>query len=157
MHPRAHELIATLELKPHPEGGFYRRMFTSERCDATGRACASAILFLLPAGAVSRWHRVDADEVWHYHEGSPLELLLAETPDRLRREILGTVGAAADSQPQRAVPAHAWQAARSLGDYTLVGCTVAPAFEFAGFELLAESTALQREWSFLIATHPDLL
>ncbi|MDR3054915.1 MAG: cupin domain-containing protein [Zoogloeaceae bacterium] len=155
MHPRACELIDTLELKSHPEGGFYRRMFTSEQRDTAGRSAASAILFLLVGGAVSRWHRVDADEVWSYHEGSPLELLIAETPERVRREILGT--AEASSQPQRAVPAHAWQAARCLGDYTLVGCAVAPAFDFAGFTLLADHAALQREWSLLLATRPDLL
>ncbi|MDR1890057.1 MAG: cupin domain-containing protein [Zoogloeaceae bacterium] len=157
MHPRARDLIATLELKPHPEGGFYRRMFTSEHRDAAGRSCASAILFLLPAGEVSRWHRVDADEVWHYHEGSPLELLIAETPDRVRREILGAADAGAASQPQRAVPAHVWQAARCPGDYTLVGCTVAPAFEFSGFTLLADNAAGQREWSLLTTSYADFL
>jgi predicted cupin superfamily sugar epimerase len=153
--PRAADLIAMLQLKPHPEGGFYRRMFTSARCDEAGRPCSSAILFLLPGGSVSRWHRVDADELWHYHEGSPLELLVAETPAYLRREILGPSAEA--SQPQRAVPAHAWQAARCLGDYTLVGCTVAPAFEFAGFELLADNAALQRDWPLLVETWPELL
>jgi predicted cupin superfamily sugar epimerase len=162
MHPRARELITTLQLQPHPEGGFYRRTFTSTCCDAAGRPSSSAILFLLPGGAVSRWHRVDADELWHYHEGDALELLIAATPERLRREILGPIpgamaAAAEASLPQRAVPAHAWQAARCLGDYTLVGCTVAPAFEFAGFELLGGNAALQHDWPLLAATGPDLL
>jgi predicted cupin superfamily sugar epimerase len=159
MHSRANELIAMLQLEPHPEGGFYRRMFASSRCDEAGRSCSSAILFLLPGGSVSRWHRVDADELWHYHEGSPLELLIAETPERLRREILGPTATMAEaaSQPQRAVPAHAWQAARCLGDYTLVGCTVAPAFEFAGFEMLADNAALRRDWPLLVTTSPELL
>lgn len=159
MHPRARDLIASLELQPHPEGGFYRRMFTSEQRDAAGRPRSSAILFLLPAGQVSRWHRVDADEIWHFHEGSPLELLIAKTPERVRREILGIVGinATEDSQPQHAVPTHAWQAAKSLGDYTLVGCTVAPAFDFAGFTLLADDAALQREWSLLATRYADFL
>ncbi|GHU44956.1 hypothetical protein AGMMS50289_14730 [Betaproteobacteria bacterium] len=155
MHPRARELIDTLQLKPHPEGGFFRRMFTSEQRDTAGRPAASAILFLLVGGTVSRWHRVDADEIWFFHEGSPLELLIAETPDRVRREMLGT--AAPNRQPQRAVPAHAWQAARCLGDYTLVGCTVAPAFDFSGFTLLADNVALQREWSFLATSDADFL
>ena len=108
---------------------------------------------------MSRWHRVDADELWHYHEGEALELLVAEIPERLRREILGPIApmAAAASLLQRAVPAHAWQAARCLGAYTLVGCTVAPAFEFAGFELLGANPALQRDWPLLGASCPDLL
>jgi predicted cupin superfamily sugar epimerase len=158
IYPRSHDLIDMLQLEPHPEGGFYRRTFTSTRCDGAGRPASSAILFLLPGGSVSRWHRVDADELWHYYAGAPLELLIAETPERLRREILGPITEATKtSLPQRAVPAHAWQAARCLGDYTLVGCTVAPAFEFAGFELLADNAALQRDWPLLVSTCPDLL
>ncbi|MDL2424830.1 cupin domain-containing protein, partial [Pseudomonas sp. BAgro211] len=81
MHPRARYLIDTLQLAPHPEGGFYRRVFESRLVGADGRPQSSAILFLLPAGTVSRWHRVDADELWHFHEGSALELLVAERPD----------------------------------------------------------------------------
>jgi predicted cupin superfamily sugar epimerase len=91
MHPRAAELIRELQLAAHPEGGYYRRLFTSALRDADGRAASSAILFLLPGGVVSRWHRVDADELWHYHEGAPLELLVAQTPDRVRSERLGPV------------------------------------------------------------------
>ena len=81
MHPRAVELIRQLQLVAHPEGGYYRRMFTSTQLLADGRAASSAILFLLPAGAVSRWHRVDADELWHFHEGEPLQLLCG--PERI--------------------------------------------------------------------------
>jgi predicted cupin superfamily sugar epimerase len=127
-------------------------MFTSACCNAAGQPCSSAILFLLPGGAVSRWHRVDTNELWHYHEGDPLELLIAETPEHIRREILGSAATMAEtaSLPQHAVPAHAWQAARCL--YTLVGCTVAPAFE-----LLADNAALQRDWPLLVATSPDFL
>ena len=139
MHPRAAELIRELQLAAHPEDGYYRRLFTSAVRDADGRAASSAILFLLPGGVVSRWHRVDADELWHYHEGAPLELLVAQTPDQVRRERLGPV--AIDQLPQRVVPAQAWQAARSLGDFTLVGCTVAPEFRFDGFRLLADDAA----------------
>lgn len=156
MHPRARYLIDTLQLSPHPEGGFYRRVFESGLLGADGRPQSSAILFLLPAGTVSRWHRVDADELWHFHEGSPLELLIAEQPDTdVRREILGPVGD--DSLPQRAVPAHAWQAARCLGDYVLVGCTVSPAFEFAGFRLLSDDVQAQREWPKLVGEFVALI
>ncbi|MDH1009806.1 cupin domain-containing protein [Pseudomonas nicosulfuronedens] len=156
MHPRARYLIDTLQLSPHPEGGFYRRVFESGLLGADGRPQSSAILFLLPAGTVSRWHRVDADELWHFHEGSPLELLIAEQPDAdVRRETLGPVGD--DSLPQRAVPAHAWQAARCLGDYVLVGCTVSPAFEFAGFRLLSDDVQAQREWPKLVGEFVALI
>ncbi|MFZ6045213.1 cupin domain-containing protein [Pseudomonas sp. CR3202] len=147
MHPRAESLIRELQLEPHPEGGFYRRVFESATRLPGGRAATSAILYLLPEGAVSRWHRVDADEVWHFYEGEPLELLIAESPIEVRREILGPV--AKGSLPQRAVPAHAWQAARALGAYTLVGCTVAPGFEFAGFRLLADDPQAQKDWPLL--------
>ena len=92
---------------------------------------------------------MDADELWHFHEGSALELLIAEQPDAaVHRETLGPVGEG--SLPQRAVPAHAWQAARCQGDYVLVGCTVSPAFEFAGFRLLADDSQAQREWPRLM-------
>ncbi|MBB4865819.1 putative cupin superfamily sugar epimerase [Pseudomonas nitritireducens] len=156
MHPRARYLIETLQLAPHPEGGFYRRVFESSRVGAGDRPQSSAILFLLPAGTVSRWHRVDADELWHFHEGSPLELLIAEQPAApVRREILGPVGEG--SLPQRAVPAHAWQAARCLGDYVLVGCTVSPAFEFAGFKLLADDVQAQQEWPRLMGEFAELV
>jgi len=156
MHPRARYLIDTLNLAAHPEGGFYRRVFESSLTGADGRPQSSAILFLLPAGTVSRWHRVDADELWHFHEGSPLELLIAERPDAaVRCEILGPVGEG--SLPQRAVRAHAWQAARCLGDYVLVGCTVSPAFEFAGFRLLADDAEAQQDWPRLAGEFPELV
>ncbi|MDG9925777.1 MULTISPECIES: cupin domain-containing protein [unclassified Pseudomonas] len=155
MHPRAAELIRQLQLAAHPEGGYYRRLFTSDLRDADGRAASSAIFFLLPGGVVSRWHRVDADELWHYHEGAPLELLVAQTPDQVRSERLGPV--AIDQLPQRAVPAQAWQAARSLGDFTLVGCTVAPEFRFDGFRLLADDPAALALWPRLAGDYPELL
>lgn len=155
MHPRAAELIRELQLVAHPEGGFYRRLFTSAQRDADGRAASSAILFLLPGGVVSRWHKVDADELWHYHEGAPLELLVADTSDAVRRELLGPV--ANGQLPQRVVPAHAWQAARSLGDFTLVGCTVAPEFRFESFCLLADDAQAQHDWPLLVRDFPALL
>ncbi|MDD0841355.1 cupin domain-containing protein [Pseudomonas sp. Gutcm_11s] len=155
MHPRAAELIRELQLAAHPEGGYYRRLFTSALRDGDGRAASSAILFLLPGCAVSRWHRIDADELWHFHEGAPLELLIGETPDAVRREVLGPV--AAQQLPQRVVPAQAWQAARSLGDFTLVGCTVAPEFRFENFRLLADDPAAQAAWPLLSGDYSELL
>jgi uncharacterized protein len=129
----AHEIIALLGLTPHPEGGHYRETFRDTRL-IDGRAASTAIYFLLAAGEVSHWHRVDAVEIWHWHAGAPLEL---STCTDGRMVTIGRLGAnlAADEQPQAVVPAGAWQSARSLGDWTLVGCTVAPGFEFAGFEL----------------------
>jgi len=156
MYPRARHLIETLGLAPHPEGGFYRRVFDSTLVGTDGRQQSSAIFFLLLGGTVSRWHRVDADELWHFHEGSPLELLISEQSQApVRIETLGPVGEGC--LPQRAVPAHAWQAARCLGDYVLVGCTVSPAFEFAGFKLLADDAEAQREWPLLVREFAELL
>lgn len=154
MHPRAKQLIELLQLQPHPEGGYYRRVFESAQRLPGGRPCSTAILFLLPAGVVSRWHRVDADELWHFYEGAPLQLLIAESPAALHVQRLGPV--AAEQLPQRAVPARAWQAARSLGDFSLVGCTVAPGFDFAGFRLLSEDLEAQRDWPQLRQQYPEL-
>jgi len=154
MHPRAVELIALLQLQAHPEGGYYRRLFESAERLPSGRLLSSSIIFLLPGEHVSRWHRVDADELWHFYEGAPLELLIAESPAAIERQLLGPV--AAQVLPQRAVPAHAWQAARSLGDFSLVGCTLAPGFEFAGFTLLADQPQVQRDWPLLAREYPHL-
>lgn len=132
MSDEADRIIATLGLKPHPEGGHYRETFRDPD-GANGRAHSTAIYFLLRAGEVSRWHRVDAVEVWHWHKGAPLELSIVETA-KPTRHILGP-DLASGERPQAIVPESAWQMARSLGDYTLVGCTVTPGFEFAGFEL----------------------
>jgi len=155
MQPRAAELIRELRLAAHPEGGYYRRVFESSLRLPCGRPSSTAILFLLPAGAVSRWHKVDADELWHFYEGEPLELLIAESPADIRRERLGPFGAG--SMPQHAVPAHAWQAARPLGGFALVGCTVAPGFDFAGFRLLAEDDEAQRAWPRLASEFAELV
>jgi uncharacterized protein len=129
----AADIIARLGLKPHPEGGHYRETFRDSRCDADGRAFSTAIYFLLARGERSHWHRIDAVEVWHYHAGAALSLQIAD--DEGRRVIrLGPDLAAAEA-PQAIVPPLAWQAAESTGDWTLVGCTVAPGFEFAKFEM----------------------
>jgi len=132
--PSAAEIIARLELKPHPEGGHYRETFRDERGDAGGRACSTAIYFLLARGERSHWHRIDAVEVWHYYAGAPLILQIADD-GRGRRTVTLGPDVAHGEQPQAIVPADAWQAAESTGDWTLVGCTVAPGFEFANFEL----------------------
>jgi uncharacterized protein len=128
----ADEVIRMLELAPHPEGGHYRETFRDAE-SATGRAASTAIYFLLQAGEISRWHRVDAAEVWHWYAGAPLQLGIVERSHR--RDVRLGSNLTAGERPQAVVPAHAWQQAQSLGTWTLVGCTVAPGFEFAEFEL----------------------
>ena len=129
----AAEIIARLELKPHPEGGHYRETFRDNAVDAGGRARSTAIYFLLARGERSHWHRVDAVEVWHYYAGAALTLEIADGGGQ--RSIRLGADFAVGEMPQAIVPAQAWQAAESTGDWTLVGCTVAPGFEFAKFEL----------------------
>jgi predicted cupin superfamily sugar epimerase len=119
-------VIERLALAPHPEGGWYRETWRDAAGEARGHA--SLILFLLAAGERSHWHRVDAAELWLFHAGAPLTLSIAEGPER--RNVLLSA-----EKPQAIVPASAWQAAVSMGEWTLVGCVVAPAFDFAGFEL----------------------
>jgi predicted cupin superfamily sugar epimerase len=131
--PSAADIIARLQLQPHPEGGHYRETFRDSRCDANGRAFSTAIYFLLARGERSHWHRIDAVEVWHFYAGSALILQIADEPGR--RAIKLGPDLAAGEVPQAIVPAGAWQAAESTGDWTLVGCTVAPGFDFATFEL----------------------
>lgn len=123
----AERLIKLLKLAPHPEGGYFRETFRDS--GSAGRSPSTAIYFLLTAGEVSRWHRVDAAEVWHFYRGAPLELRIGK-----QVYVLGSDIDVAQA-PQIVVPPNEWQSARSLGDYTLVGCTVAPGFEFAHFEI----------------------
>jgi predicted cupin superfamily sugar epimerase len=132
----AAEMIRALDLKPHPEGGHYRQTFQDTRTDANGRAASTAIYFLLARGERSHWHRVDAVEVWHYHAGAPLVLEMADAAGAIRRMKLGP-DIAMGERPQGVVPMGHWQAAESLGDWTLVGCTVAPGFQFSSFEMAA--------------------
>jgi uncharacterized protein len=139
MAPTAADIIAQLALAPHPEGGHYRETFRDQRCDANGRARSTAIYFLLARGERSHWHRIDAVEVWHYYAGSALHLQIANDSG-LRTVRLGP-DLAAGELPQAIVPAQAWQAAESSGDWTLVGCTVAPGFEFSKFELAPKGWA----------------
>jgi predicted cupin superfamily sugar epimerase len=132
----AADIIRKLDLKPHPEGGHYRETFRDSRT-VDGRAASTAILFLLARGERSHWHRVDAVEIWHYYAGAALKLEIVDGSSeqivRLGRDIH------AGEMPQAVVPARAWQAAESFGDWTLVGCTVAPGFDFSGFELAPKS------------------
>ena len=133
-HLTAAEVTALLGLAPHPEGGWYRETYRDETLLPGGRPASSAIYFLLAAGQRSRWHRVDAAEVWHWHAGAPLQLGIAPPRGAANRVRLGA-DLAAGQRPQAIVPPGHWQQAESLGDWTLVGCTVAPAFEFRFFEM----------------------
>ncbi len=131
--PSAAEVIARLALKPHPEGGHYRETFRDTRVDADGRSLSTAIYFLLARGERSHWHRIDAVEMWHYYAGAPLSLRIAD--DGRQRTVTLGLDLAAGEVPQAIVPVQAWQAAESCGDWTLVGCTVAPGFDFAKFQM----------------------
>ena len=131
MRVDADEIIETLGLQPHPEGGWYTQTW---RDGATPRGAGTAIYFLLRAGERSHWHRVDAAETWHHYTGAPLELRIA-VPGEPTLVATLSPDLASGHRPQATVPAGAWQSAVSTGPFTLVGCTVAPAFEFAGFEL----------------------
>lgn len=126
-------IIETLGLKPHPEGGWYAETFRDGNGGARGHS--TAIYFLLEWGQVSAWHRVkDAAEVWHFHAGAPLMLWACREGGDAIRHVLGA-DLAAGERPQFVVPAGWWQMAQSTGEWTLVGCTVAPGFDFAQFEL----------------------
>jgi len=130
----AADVIRLLDLKPHPEGGHFRETFRDTRVVDGGRAVSTAIYFLLARGERSHWHRVDAVEVWHWYAGAALELEIVREDGRREIMRLGNDLSSGES-PQAIVSAQAWQAARTLGDWTLIGCTVAPGFEFTKFEL----------------------
>ncbi len=129
----ADDIIRTLALQPHPEGGWFRETWRAAAPDGQ-RPSGTAIHFLLKAGEASHWHRVDGTEIWLFHAGSPLMLSVSATDEGpARHHVLGPDLATA--APQIIVPPHAWQSARSTGDYTLVSCIVSPGFDFAGFTL----------------------
>ncbi|MGF1543166.1 MAG: cupin domain-containing protein [Parvularculaceae bacterium] len=129
---RAEDVVRLLDLAPHPEGGWYRETFRDTAGE--GRAASTAIYYLLGAGEHSHWHRIDSAEVWHFYAGGPLALTISENGSDARSVRLGS-NLTAGERPQAVVPPQAWQTAESLGAYSLVGCTVAPGFEFAAFEL----------------------
>lgn len=128
-------LIRELGLQPHPEGGHFCETFRDDVTDEAGRAHSTAIYYLLRAGERSHWHRVDATEIWHWYAGDPLRLSIAANDgDKPTHMTLGP-NIQAGERPQGIVKKDEWQAAEPLGAWTLVGCTVAPGFDFAGFEL----------------------
>ncbi len=129
----ASEAISLLELSAHPEGGWFRETWRGAAADGE-RGPGTAIYYLLAEGERSHWHRVDAAEVWHFYAGDPLQLDLSGDGISVDRVVLGTA-LAGGQRPQHVVPSGTWQSARPLGIWTLVGCTVSPAFDFAGFEL----------------------
>ncbi len=130
----AKEVIRLLQLQPHPEGGHFRETFRDPDGDAAGRSAGTAIYYLLEAGEVSEWHRVDAAEIWHYYAGGPMVITISANGHDASAQHLGPV-LETGQRPQIVVPKGHWQSATSLGAWTLVGCTVAPGFEFAGFEM----------------------
>jgi uncharacterized protein len=129
----AADVIRLLGMKPHPEGGHYVETFRDERL-IEGRSVSTAIYYLLDTGDVSQWHRVDAVETWHWHAGAPLVLTVSPNGHDASAQYLGN-DLKTGQRPQFVVPAGWWQTATSLGAWTLVGCTVAPGFDFSGFEL----------------------
>jgi predicted cupin superfamily sugar epimerase len=131
--PNAEDVIGLLGLMPHPEGGHFRETFRDQP-GRDGRAASTAIYFLLAAAEISRWHRIDAAEVWHWYAGAPLELSMAPPEGNGSVVRLGS-RLETGERPQAVVPPGYWQSARSLGAWTLVGCTVAPGFLFGTFEL----------------------
>jgi predicted cupin superfamily sugar epimerase len=140
MHDRAKELISELRLKPHPEGGYFREVFRSSHTvrpmdERSARSALTTIYFLLVEGQHSRWHRVASDEAWHFHEGDPLVVYWIDDRDCVHEEVLAS--GSKNRRPLCVVPAGCWQAATPRGEYSLVGCTVGPGFDFQDFEMIA--------------------
>jgi uncharacterized protein len=159
MHKRAETLISELELQPHPEGGYFREIFRSAHHvqpsdERSARSALTTIYFLLIKGQHGRWHRVASDEVWHFYEGDPLEVYWIDKGDVVHEEVLGR--GSPDAHPVCVVPAGCWQAAKPRGEYSFVGCTVAPGFEFQDFEMLAEGSAAFARITSLGATLAEL-
>lgn len=131
----AKDIVDLLRLEPHPEGGYYKQTFADTA--SSGRAYSTAIYYLLEGGPAGRWHRVDSAEVWHYYAGAPLRLTTSPDGISTTEQILGQ-DLMAGERPQVVIPRGEWQSAQSLGNWTLVGCTVAPGFEFQYFEMAEE-------------------
>jgi predicted cupin superfamily sugar epimerase len=159
MHARAADLIEILGLQPHPEGGSFREVFRSTDAvtrDGEARDALSSIYYLLAAGQLSRWHGVTLDEVWHFHEGEPLELLTYD-PSEGRVEVLELGQVSRDgARPQHVVPRGVWQAARPTGAYSLVGCQVGPGFDYADFQFLADLPEADEIFAGALAPYADL-
>jgi len=141
MAASAADIIARLELRPHPEGGHYRETFRDSAADANGRSLSTAIYYLLRRGERAHWHRIDAVEVWHYYAGDPLTLQIAHDGSAPPHTVRLGPDVVSGERPQAIVPVDAWQSAESTGDWTLVGCTVAPGFDFTKFEMAPEGWA----------------
>jgi len=162
MVERASSLVAALGLVAHPEGGYYGEVYRSSSVvrpvdGRQNRSALTSIYFLLPAGAISRWHRVRSDEIWHFYEGAALDLWVAP-PDvqSVSRQRLGVLDG--DGQrPVAAVPAGSWQAARSTGSYTLVGCAVGPGFDFLDFSLATDHPEIAAALEKLHSGYAELL
>ena len=137
----ANEIIAKLNLAPHPEGGYYRQTWVAQN---DGRPCGTCIYFLLKDGAASHWHHVDAVEIWHYYAGAPLILSMSASDAGPATDYTLGPDLSSGAQPQLVVPTGHWQAARTTGAWTLVGCTVSPGFDFSGFTLAAPDFGIPR-------------
>ena len=137
----ANEIITLLDLAPHPEGGFYRQTWVA---DNPNRPIGTAIYFLLTEGKASHWHAVDAVEIWHFYAGAPLILSLAETLQGPATDLILGPDLATGARPQITVPKDHWQMAATTGAWTLVGCTVAPGFQFSGFTMAAAGVDIPR-------------
>ena len=159
MHKRAQDLIRELRLQPHPEGGYFREIFRSANKvqpldERSARSALTTIYFLLVKGQHARWHRVGSDEAWHFYEGDPLEIYWIDGEDIVHRNVVGT--GTSNVHPMCVVPAGCWQAARPLGEFSLLGCTVAPGFEFQDFEMLSEGSAALKHITSLDAALAEL-
>jgi hypothetical protein len=158
MEQRPAELIERLQMQSHPEGGRYAEVFRSPRRVRSGeseRSAVTVIHFLLTTGESSRWHVVSSDEIWHFHEGDPLELVTFDpVTGRVESNLIGHGG---EGQPTFVVPAGIWQACRACGAYSLVSCTVAPGFEFSDFRLIADLPGHEAVFESALSRYASLL
>ena len=160
MSDRVNQLVRELDLVPHPEGGYFRETYRSAKSVTKGehgeRSALTSIYFLVVAGSPSRWHRHGSDEIWHFYEGAPLTLLdLDPGMWELRERRLGPLAESAN--PELTVEADFWQAARTTGEYTLVGCTVGPGFEFSEFSLLRDDPKVRERIETRYPAYKDLI
>ena len=157
MNSRARELISEFGLQCHPEGGYFREVFRSAHKvqpldERSERSALTTIYYLLMEGQHSRWHRVASDEAWHFYQGDPLQVYWVDGQSVIHQEVLG-IG----TQPMCVVPRGCWQAAKLLGEYSFVGCTVGPGFDFRDFEMLSEGSAAHAHIISLAATFVELV